>query len=61
MGISFLHYELDPWTARTYPAIQFERYADDVALFTLRASLKRSSLARSGPAMSEGMLFRASP
>ena len=26
----FLHYAFDAWMARTYPAIQFERYADDI-------------------------------
>jgi RNA-directed DNA polymerase len=26
----FLHYAFDAWMARTFPAIQFERYADDV-------------------------------
>ena len=25
----FLHYALDLWIARSYPGIQFERYADD--------------------------------
>src|SRR5712691_10215895 len=28
----FLHYALDLWLAREYPAIPFERYADDVIL-----------------------------
>jgi RNA-directed DNA polymerase len=28
----FLHYALDLWAAREYPAIPFERYADDVIL-----------------------------
>jgi RNA-directed DNA polymerase len=26
----FLHYAFDAWMARTYPAVQFERYADDI-------------------------------
>jgi group II intron reverse transcriptase/maturase len=26
----FLHYAFDAWMARTYPGVQFERYADDV-------------------------------
>ncbi len=26
----FLHYAFDAWMARTYPAIPFERYADDI-------------------------------
>ena len=26
----FLHYAFDMWMARTYPAISFERYADDI-------------------------------
>ena len=28
----FLHYALDLWAAREYPAVPFERYADDVIL-----------------------------
>ena len=28
----FMHYAFDLWMARTYPAIQFERYADDVII-----------------------------
>jgi retron-type reverse transcriptase len=27
----FLHYAFDAWMGRTYPTIQFERYADDSA------------------------------
>jgi retron-type reverse transcriptase len=25
----FMHYAFDAWMARRFPAIQFERYADD--------------------------------
>ena len=28
----FMHYAFDLWMGRTYPAIQFERYADDVII-----------------------------
>jgi RNA-directed DNA polymerase len=28
----FLHYAFDEWMRRTYPRVQFERYADDVAI-----------------------------
>src|SRR5207244_11979468 len=28
----FMHYAFDLWMRRTYPAIQFERYADDVII-----------------------------
>jgi RNA-directed DNA polymerase len=28
----FLHYAFDAWMTRTYPGIQFERYADDVVV-----------------------------
>ena len=28
----FLHYAFDAWMAREYPAVQFERYADDVVV-----------------------------
>jgi RNA-directed DNA polymerase len=28
----FMHYAFDLWMVRTYPAIQFERYADDVII-----------------------------
>ena len=28
----FLHYAFDAWMQRTYPHVQFERYADDVAI-----------------------------
>ena len=26
----FLHYAFDAWMAREYPAVQFERYCDDI-------------------------------
>jgi len=32
----FLHYALDRWLAREYPAIPFERYADDSVPRTLK-------------------------
>ena len=28
----FLHYAFDAWMDRTYPAVQFERYADDIVV-----------------------------
>ena len=36
----FLHYVFDAWMQRTFPHIQFERYADDALLCTARASDK---------------------
>ncbi|MGW3243464.1 reverse transcriptase domain-containing protein [Streptomyces sp. NPDC001070] len=46
----FLHYAFDAWMARTFPAVAFERYADDAvvhcvserqARFVLAAIMKR--------------------
>jgi RNA-directed DNA polymerase len=28
----FMHYAFDAWLARTYPDVQFERYADDAVV-----------------------------
>jgi retron-type reverse transcriptase len=32
----FMHYAFDTWLARTYPGVQFERYADDGVPRTLK-------------------------
>jgi retron-type reverse transcriptase len=32
----FLHYAFDAWMARAFPAVPFERYADDCAPRTLK-------------------------
>jgi len=50
-----MHYAFDLWMARTYPTIQFERYADDVIIHA-KSRAQAELRARSGPATSEGML-----
>jgi RNA-directed DNA polymerase len=40
----FLHYAFDAWMARTYPATQFERYADDIIVHCGSESEARSML-----------------
>ena len=41
----FMHYAFDLWMRRTYPAIQFERYADDVIIHA-KSRLKRSTCSK---------------
>jgi RNA-directed DNA polymerase len=37
----FLHYGLDAWMERTFPAIQFERFADDAVIHSVSESQAR--------------------
>ncbi|OKI99900.1 group II intron reverse transcriptase/maturase [Kitasatospora sp. CB01950] len=41
----FLHYAFDMWMARSFPAVQFERYADDAVLHCVSESQARAVLA----------------
>jgi len=38
----FLHYAFDVWMAREYPAVQFERYVDDVVVHCVSESQARA-------------------
>ena len=48
----FMHYAFDLWMRRTYPTIQFERYADDVIIHA-KSQAQAEHSARSGPATSK--------
>jgi group II intron reverse transcriptase/maturase len=41
----FMHYAFDTWIARSYPAVQFERYADDVVVHCVSLRQAREVLA----------------
>ena len=41
----FLHYVFDAWLARTYPAVRFERYCDDVVVHATSEEQARTLLA----------------
>lgn len=40
----FLHYAMDSWLEREFPAVEFERYADDAVLHC-RRSIRRATFA----------------
>jgi RNA-directed DNA polymerase len=41
----FMHYAFDVWLTRTYPGVQFERYADDAVVHCVSESQAREVLA----------------
>ncbi len=47
----FLHYAFDMWMARTFPAIPFERYVDDVVVHCVSEKQARYVLAEIGKRM----------
>ncbi len=53
----FLHYALDAWMARTYPAVKFERFVDDVVV---HCSSERQAL-RLQAAIGERLALGRSP
>ena len=45
----FLHYAFDTWMARSFPAVRFERYADDAVVHCadlLQAKMLRDAIDR---------------
>ena len=49
----FLHYALDMWMVRTFPAIPFERYVDDVVVHCVSERQARYVLAEIGKRMTQ--------
>jgi RNA-directed DNA polymerase len=49
----FLHYAFDMWMARTFPAIPFERYVDDVVVHCVSERQARYVLAEIGKRMTQ--------
>ncbi|MEN3614279.1 group II intron reverse transcriptase/maturase [Plantactinospora sp. ZYX-F-223] len=49
----FMHYAFDIWLTRTYPAIRFERYADDAVVHCVSERQAREVLAALGDRMEE--------
>ncbi|MFC9756221.1 group II intron reverse transcriptase/maturase [Streptomyces sp. NPDC056921] len=49
----FMHYAFDTWLTRTYPGIQFERYADDAVVHCVSERQAHQVLAALGDRMDE--------
>ena len=49
----FMHYAFDTWLAREFPAVQFERYADDAVVHCVTERQARLVLAALGDRMEE--------
>ncbi|MFJ9917115.1 group II intron reverse transcriptase/maturase [Actinacidiphila glaucinigra] len=49
----FMHYAFDTWLAREFPAVQFERYADDAVVHCVTERQARQVLAALGDRMEE--------
>ncbi|MFE0044545.1 group II intron reverse transcriptase/maturase [Streptomyces albireticuli] len=49
----FMHYAFDMWLARTYPGVQFERYADDAVVHCVSERQASEVLAALGNRMDE--------
>jgi RNA-directed DNA polymerase len=49
----FMHYAFDTWLARTYPDVQFERYADDAVVHCVSERQARQVLASLGERMQQ--------
>ena len=49
----FMHYAFDAWMAREYPAVQFERYADDAVVHCVTEAPGRALVVAIGDRMAE--------